>query len=81
MKDISISIKEGESYKSLINIKQGKFGPQLAFSPDFQRLLFNWLKAQDGKWLNMNVKEFEPKPSQHEAAKANNYQPDDSAPF
>lgn len=61
MKDISISMKVGESYKSMMNIKQGKYGPQLAFSPDFKKVLITWLKSTDESWLNFNIKEFEPR--------------------
>lgn len=65
MKDISVSMKVGESYKGMISLKEGKYGKQLAFSPDFKKVMINWLKSPDDAWLNFNIKEFEPKVQQN----------------
>ncbi len=83
MKDLSVSIKVGDTYKTVINIKEGKYGPQLAFSPDFRPVLLEWLKAPEAAWLNMNIKVWDDKPSTQQSgqAQAQRVEDTDSIPF
>lgn len=64
MKETSITKKVGEKYENMITLKQGQYGWQLSFSPAFQQELSQWLKGQNGQWLNMNVKVWDSQPQQ-----------------
>ncbi len=69
MKDIAISIKTAEGYKSLAGIKQGKYGPQAYLTPEGHKALKEWLNAP-AAYLNLNIKEFEPKGTQSNSNEA-----------
>ena len=56
MDDISVSKKIGEEYKTLITIKEGKYGPQLSFSPDAKKVFAKWPQNPEAQWLNMPIK-------------------------
>lgn len=58
MTDKSYSKKVGDEYKTMMSRKQGKYGMQFSFSPEFQKEFYDWIKSQDGTWFNMNEKEW-----------------------
>ena len=86
MNDYSLSLKVNGEYKTMINIKAGKYGSQLAFTPDFKPVLYSWLKSGSNEYLNFNIKDWGDK---SEAAKPEKPKPapvveddlDDSIPF
>ena len=77
MKDTTLSKKVGEKYEPMITLKQGKYGIQFAFTPQFQKELYAWVKSQDGTYMNLNVKVWDDKPDAHNQAKGNGYAPKD----
>ena len=76
MKDTTLS-KSRREIRTYDNAKQGKYGIQFAFTPQFQKELYAWVKSQDGTYMNLNVKVWDDKPDAHNQAKGNGYAPKD----
>lgn len=87
MKDFSLSIKVGDAYKTVANLKQGKYGPQFSFSPEGRAVILEWLKKPQAEWLNLNLKEWDNNPetqttsSQQTSAPKTAAELDDEIPF
>jgi hypothetical protein len=81
MNEYSVSIKIGDKYETIINVKQGQYGHQLAFTPHFKNVLMGWLKDPAANYLNMNIKDWGQKVPQANTRTETPANLDDEIPF
>lgn len=60
MKDIVISVKENGKY---VQVASRRDGWKLTLTPQLHKVLKDWL-AKDATFLNLNYKEYDPKPKE-----------------